>query len=121
MKVLTAPPLSGVDNCGRTVMVVVGRNIPVTLIDMDKVSHNASLQTKLVYKVRRVSSWCRGSAAWVRWVMNQWTSVPENQYALVLVSEGLLVLNRENLPDGSGTIPETQLFCLDRMYWQAFG
>ncbi|XP_027481802.1 ganglioside-induced differentiation-associated protein 2 isoform X3 [Zalophus californianus] len=26
----------GVDNCGRTVMVVVGRNIPVTLIDMDK-------------------------------------------------------------------------------------
>lgn len=37
--VLTAPPLLGVDNCGRTVMVVVGRNIPVTLIDMDKVSH----------------------------------------------------------------------------------
>lgn len=30
--------LTGVDNCGRTVMVVVGRNIPVTLIDMDKVS-----------------------------------------------------------------------------------
>ncbi|XP_014635458.1 PREDICTED: ganglioside-induced differentiation-associated protein 2 isoform X3 [Ceratotherium simum simum] len=28
---------TGVDNCGRTVMVVVGRNIPVTLIDMDKV------------------------------------------------------------------------------------
>ncbi|OBS67793.1 hypothetical protein A6R68_03666, partial [Neotoma lepida] len=27
---------TGVDNCGRTVMVVVGRNIPVTLIDMDK-------------------------------------------------------------------------------------
>ncbi|KAM9300325.1 ganglioside-induced differentiation-associated protein 2 isoform 3-T4 [Morus bassanus] len=26
----------GVDNCGRTVMVVVGRNIPVTLIDMEK-------------------------------------------------------------------------------------
>lgn len=25
------------DNCGRTVMVVVGRNIPVTLIDMEKV------------------------------------------------------------------------------------
>uniref|UniRef100_A0A8C9F9D2 Ganglioside induced differentiation associated protein 2 n=1 Tax=Pavo cristatus TaxID=9049 RepID=A0A8C9F9D2_PAVCR len=29
--------LVGVDNCGRTVMVVVGRNIPVTLIDMEKV------------------------------------------------------------------------------------
>ncbi|KAF3813250.1 hypothetical protein GH733_018414 [Mirounga leonina] len=29
---------TGVDNCGRTVMVVVGRNIPVTLIDMDKVN-----------------------------------------------------------------------------------
>lgn len=28
---------SGVDICGRTVMVVVGRNIPVTLIDMEKV------------------------------------------------------------------------------------
>ncbi|XP_045152480.1 ganglioside-induced differentiation-associated protein 2-like [Echinops telfairi] len=27
---------TGVDNCGCTVMVVVGRNIPVTLIDMDK-------------------------------------------------------------------------------------
>nr|XP_033798927.1 ganglioside-induced differentiation-associated protein 2 isoform X2 [Geotrypetes seraphini] len=27
---------TGVDNCGRTVMVVVGRNIPVTLIDMEK-------------------------------------------------------------------------------------
>ncbi|XP_011364755.1 ganglioside-induced differentiation-associated protein 2 isoform X1 [Pteropus vampyrus] len=27
---------TGVDHCGRTVMVVVGRNIPVTLIDMDK-------------------------------------------------------------------------------------
>lgn len=27
----------GVDNCGRTVMAVVGRNIPVTLIDMEKV------------------------------------------------------------------------------------
>ncbi|PKU32458.1 ganglioside-induced differentiation-associated protein 2 [Limosa lapponica baueri] len=27
---------AGVDNCGRTVMVVVGRNIPVTLIDMEK-------------------------------------------------------------------------------------
>lgn len=29
--------LVGVDNFGRTVMVVVGRNIPVTLIDMEKV------------------------------------------------------------------------------------
>lgn len=28
---------SGVDMCGRTVMVIVGRNIPVTLIDMEKV------------------------------------------------------------------------------------
>lgn len=28
---------AGVDNCGRTVMAVVGRNIPVTLIDMEKV------------------------------------------------------------------------------------
>ncbi|XP_066473127.1 ganglioside-induced differentiation-associated protein 2 [Tiliqua scincoides] len=27
---------TGVDNCGRTVMAVVGRNIPVTLIDMEK-------------------------------------------------------------------------------------
>uniref|UniRef100_A0A673KSM0 Ganglioside-induced differentiation-associated protein 2-like n=1 Tax=Sinocyclocheilus rhinocerous TaxID=307959 RepID=A0A673KSM0_9TELE len=27
---------SGVDLCGRTVMVVVGRNIPVTIIDMEK-------------------------------------------------------------------------------------
>ncbi|XP_063302047.1 ganglioside-induced differentiation-associated protein 2 isoform X2 [Pelobates fuscus] len=27
---------SGVDNCGRTVIVVVGRNIPVLLIDMEK-------------------------------------------------------------------------------------
>uniref|UniRef100_W5MYZ8 Ganglioside induced differentiation associated protein 2 n=1 Tax=Lepisosteus oculatus TaxID=7918 RepID=W5MYZ8_LEPOC len=27
---------TGVDTCGRTVMVVVGRNIPVTLIDMEK-------------------------------------------------------------------------------------
>lgn len=27
----------GVDNYGRTVMAVVGRNIPVTLIDMEKV------------------------------------------------------------------------------------
>ncbi|KAK3543406.1 hypothetical protein QTP70_020432 [Hemibagrus guttatus] len=27
---------TGVDMCGRTVMVVVGRNIPVTLIDMEK-------------------------------------------------------------------------------------
>ncbi|XP_069491861.1 ganglioside-induced differentiation-associated protein 2 [Ambystoma mexicanum] len=27
---------TGVDNCGRTVMVVVGRNIPVTIIDMEK-------------------------------------------------------------------------------------
>ncbi|XP_065260317.1 ganglioside-induced differentiation-associated protein 2 isoform X2 [Emys orbicularis] len=27
---------TGMDNCGRTVMVVVGRNIPVTLIDMEK-------------------------------------------------------------------------------------
>ncbi|KAM9173541.1 ganglioside-induced differentiation-associated protein 2 isoform 1-T2 [Pangshura tecta] len=27
---------TGLDNCGRTVMVVVGRNIPVTLIDMEK-------------------------------------------------------------------------------------
>uniref|UniRef100_A0A8D0GIC9 Ganglioside induced differentiation associated protein 2 n=1 Tax=Sphenodon punctatus TaxID=8508 RepID=A0A8D0GIC9_SPHPU len=27
---------TGVDNCGRTVVVVVGRNIPVTLIDMEK-------------------------------------------------------------------------------------
>ncbi|XP_075022076.1 ganglioside-induced differentiation-associated protein 2 isoform X4 [Calonectris borealis] len=27
---------TGVDNCGRTVMVVVGRNIPITLIDMEK-------------------------------------------------------------------------------------
>lgn len=27
----------GVDMCGRTVMVVVGRNIPVTLIDLEKV------------------------------------------------------------------------------------
>lgn len=39
----------GVDNCGRTVMVVVGRNIPVTLIDMDKVSHGkAVLQITLI-------------------------------------------------------------------------
>ncbi len=29
---------SGVDLCGRTVMIVVGRNIPVTLIDMEKVN-----------------------------------------------------------------------------------
>uniref|UniRef100_A0A672SLV8 Ganglioside-induced differentiation-associated protein 2-like n=1 Tax=Sinocyclocheilus grahami TaxID=75366 RepID=A0A672SLV8_SINGR len=29
---------TGVDLCGRTVMVVVGRNIPVTLIDMEKVN-----------------------------------------------------------------------------------
>ena len=29
----------GVDMCGRTVMVVVGRNIPVTLIDIEKVRH----------------------------------------------------------------------------------
>lgn len=36
-------PFAGVDNCGRTVMVVVGRNIPVTLIDMDKVSHSKAL------------------------------------------------------------------------------
>lgn len=28
---------SGIDMCGRTVMVIVGRNIPVTLIDMEKV------------------------------------------------------------------------------------
>lgn len=28
----------GVDICGRTVMVVVGRNIPVTLIDLEKVT-----------------------------------------------------------------------------------
>lgn len=28
---------TGVDMCGRTVMVLVGRNIPVTLIDMEKV------------------------------------------------------------------------------------
>uniref|UniRef100_A0A803TLG5 Ganglioside induced differentiation associated protein 2 n=1 Tax=Anolis carolinensis TaxID=28377 RepID=A0A803TLG5_ANOCA len=27
---------TGVDNCGRTVMAVVGRNIPVTIIDMEK-------------------------------------------------------------------------------------
>lgn len=27
----------GVDMCGRTVMVLVGRNIPVTLIDIEKV------------------------------------------------------------------------------------
>ncbi|XP_020645151.1 ganglioside-induced differentiation-associated protein 2 isoform X1 [Pogona vitticeps] len=27
---------TGVDNCGRTVIAVVGRNIPVTLIDMEK-------------------------------------------------------------------------------------
>lgn len=27
---------SGVDNCGRTVIVIVGRNIPVLLIDMEK-------------------------------------------------------------------------------------
>ncbi|KAA0715885.1 Ganglioside-induced differentiation-associated protein 2 [Triplophysa tibetana] len=27
---------TGVDRCGRTVMVVVGRNIPVTIIDMEK-------------------------------------------------------------------------------------
>lgn len=36
-------PFAGVDNCGRTVMVVVGRNIPVTLIDMDKVSRGKAL------------------------------------------------------------------------------
>ena len=29
---------SGVDMCGRTVMVLVGRNIPVTLIDIEKVT-----------------------------------------------------------------------------------
>lgn len=27
----------GVDMCGRTVMVLVGRNIPVTVIDIEKV------------------------------------------------------------------------------------
>lgn len=31
---------SGIDMCGRTVMVIVGRNIPVTLIDMEKVKEN---------------------------------------------------------------------------------
>ena len=29
----------GVDKCGRTVMVIVGRNIPVTMIDIEKVTH----------------------------------------------------------------------------------
>lgn len=61
-------------------------------------------------------NWWLGSVAWVRW-----TSIPENQYASALVSEGLLVFDRKNLPDGSGTTPETQLFCFDKTYWQAFG
>lgn len=30
--------LAGVDMCGRTVMVVVGRNIPVALLDLEKVA-----------------------------------------------------------------------------------
>lgn len=34
-----ASVFSGVDLCGRTVMVVVGRNIPVTLLDLEKVTH----------------------------------------------------------------------------------
>uniref|UniRef100_F7B869 Ganglioside induced differentiation associated protein 2 n=1 Tax=Xenopus tropicalis TaxID=8364 RepID=F7B869_XENTR len=48
---------SGVDNCGRTVMVVVGRNIPVLLIDMEKallyfihmMDHVAAKEYVLVY------------------------------------------------------------------------
>lgn len=35
---LLLPLSSGLDMCGRTVMVVVGRNIPVTLIDLEKVT-----------------------------------------------------------------------------------
>lgn len=35
----------GVDMCGRTVMVLVGRNIPVTLIDIEKVKKQL-FQTK---------------------------------------------------------------------------
>lgn len=34
--------LAGVDMCGRTVMVVVGRNIPVTLLDLEKVALRSS-------------------------------------------------------------------------------
>lgn len=36
-KHFSMPMSPGVDMCGRTVMVLVGRNIPVTLIDIEKV------------------------------------------------------------------------------------
>lgn len=49
----------GVDNCGRTVMVVVGRNIPVTLIDMDKVRlvHAKFFANDVDLKIRRIWIW----------------------------------------------------------------
>lgn len=38
----------GVDMCGRTVMVLVGRNIPVTLIDIEKVSWHLVMSDHLI-------------------------------------------------------------------------
>jgi len=42
---------SGVDMCGRTVMVIVGRNIPVTLIDMEKVKEKILILPFVMFSV----------------------------------------------------------------------
>lgn len=44
----------GVDKCGRTVVVVVGRNIPVTLIDLEKVKR--TFQTFKTFFIFAISS-----------------------------------------------------------------